>query len=242
MTVRDEDLFSNPEELRAYREFCETQQAVPDFQLDRPALVCRWRMAHRQVPLLNRHIRALSQRLVQGRPLTTNMLSWAKQHVEWSLAEGTYADPNGVLMLVIDVNGNAAMTVGAYEPLTSTSHDALVARAEQAHAEQVETGVAPEALCCVKSGTLYMAAAEGEHLCGSMTLVEQLAATRGYRVLRATPGAKDGAVRSLNDLDGAHLLVSDEHGVVVEDDVAESSADALAVAKFLATGVAKLFS
>lgn len=54
--------------------------------------------ARRQVPLLNRHIRALSQRLVQGRPLTTNMLSWAKQHVEWSLAEGTYADPNGVLM------------------------------------------------------------------------------------------------------------------------------------------------
>ena len=101
--------------------------------------------------------------------------------------------------------------------------------------------MAPEALCCVKSGTLYMAAAEGEHLCGSMTLVEQLAATRGYRVLRATPGAKDGAVRSLNDLDGAHLLVSDEHGVVVEDDVAESSADDLAVAKFLATGVAKLF-
>ena len=121
MTVRDEDLFSNPEDLCAYREFCETQQAVPDFQLDQPALVCRWRMAHRQVPLLNRHIRALSQRLVQGRPLTTNMLSWAKQHVEWSLAEGTYADPNGVLMLVIDVNGNAAMTVGAYEPLASTS-------------------------------------------------------------------------------------------------------------------------
>ena len=70
MTVRDEDLFSNPEDLRAYREFCETQQAVPDFQLDQPALVCRWRMARRQVPLLNRHIRALSQRLVQGRPLT----------------------------------------------------------------------------------------------------------------------------------------------------------------------------
>lgn len=242
MTVRDEDLFSNPEDLRAYREFCETQQAVPDFQLDQPALVCRWRMAHRQVPLLNRHIRALSQRMVQGRPLTTNMLSWAKQHVEWSLAEGTYADPNGVLMLVIDVNGNAAMTVGAYEPLASTSRDALCARAELAHAEQIETGVAPEALCCVKSGTLYVAAAEGEHLCGSMTLVEQLAATRGYRVLRATPEAADDIVLSLNDLGGAHVLVSDEHGVVVEDAGQGDSAEDRSIAEFLATGVSKLFS
>lgn len=31
--------------------------------------------------MLNRHIRALSERLVRGEPLTHNMLSWAKQHV-----------------------------------------------------------------------------------------------------------------------------------------------------------------
>ncbi len=58
--------------------------------LDKPALVCRWRMSNKKVPMLNRHIRALSERLVQGEPLTHNMLSWAKQHVEWSLAEGDY--------------------------------------------------------------------------------------------------------------------------------------------------------
>ncbi len=63
------------------------------FELAEPALVCRWRMARRGVPMLNRHIRALSQRVVNGAPLTTNMLSWAKQHVEWSLAAGDYQDP-----------------------------------------------------------------------------------------------------------------------------------------------------
>ena len=94
----------------------------------------------------------------------------------------------------------------------------------------------------MKAGTLYVAAAEGEHLCGSMTLVEQLAETRGYRVLRATPGAEDDIVLSLNDLSGAHLLVSDEHGVVVEDAVQGDSAEDRSVAEFLATGVSKLFS
>ncbi len=35
---------------------------------------------------------------------------------------------DGVLMLVIDVNGNAAMTVGEYEPLADTSAKALPLR------------------------------------------------------------------------------------------------------------------
>ena len=170
------------------------------------------------------------------------MLSWAKQHVEWSLAEGTYADPNGVLMLVIDVKRQRCHDRGRLRTPGLDSHDALCARAELAHAEQIETGVAPEALCCVKSGALYVAAAEGEHLCGSMTLVEQLAATRGYRVLRATPGAADDIVLSLNDLGGAHVLVSDEHGVVVEDAGQGDSAEDRSIAEFLATGVSKLFS
>lgn len=89
-------------------------------------------MSNKKVPMLNRHIRALSERLVQGEPLTHNMLSWAKQHVEWSLAEGDYTAHDGVLMLVIDVNGNAAMTVGEYEPLADTSAKALRARSAEA--------------------------------------------------------------------------------------------------------------
>jgi hypothetical protein len=112
--IDDAELFGNAEDQRAYEDFCANQEAVEKFTLDKPALVCRWRMSNKKVPMLNRHIRALSERLVQGEPLTHNMLSWAKQHVEWSLAEGDYTARDGVLMLVIDVNGNAAMTVGEY--------------------------------------------------------------------------------------------------------------------------------
>ena len=119
--IDDAELFGNAEDQRAYEDFCANQEAVEKFTLDKPALVCRWRMSNKKVPMLNRHIRALSERLVQGEPLTHNMLSWAKQHVEWSLAEGDYTAHDGVLMLVIDVNGNAAMTVGEYEPLADTS-------------------------------------------------------------------------------------------------------------------------
>ena len=115
--IDDAELFGNAEDQRAYEDFCANQEAVEKFTLDKPALICRWRMSNKKVPMLNRHIRALSERLVQGEPLTHNMLSWAKQHVEWSLAEGDYTAHDGVLMLVIDVNGNAAMTVGEYEPL-----------------------------------------------------------------------------------------------------------------------------
>lgn len=110
--IDDAELFGNAEDQRAYEDFCANQEAVEKFTLDKPALICRWRMSNKKVPMLNRHIRALSERLVQGEPLTHNMLSWAKQHVEWSLAEGDYTAHDGVLMLVIDVNGNAAMTVG----------------------------------------------------------------------------------------------------------------------------------
>ena len=91
---------------------------------------------------------------MQGEPLTHNMLSWAKQHVEWSLAEGDYTARDGVLMLVIDVNGNAAMTVGEYEPLTDTSAKALRARSAEARSEADETGVAPELLAAVDNGEL----------------------------------------------------------------------------------------
>lgn len=229
-----EDLFSSAEEQRAYEEFCEQQERVGEFRLDRPALVCRWRMAHRTVPLLNRHIRALAQRVVGGSPLAHNMLSWAKQHVEWSLAEGDYPDPDGVLMLVIDENGNAAMSVGAYEPLPDASADALIARAASAAAEGAKTGVAPEALCAVREGRLLVAADADEHASGSMTLVEQLAATCGHDVVRVGSAAVP---------EGALALVSDEHGMVLATDDGDAGReDDAAFARFLASGVAKLFS
>ena len=221
--VDDAELFGNAEDQRAYEDFCANQEAVEKFMLDKPALVCRWRMSNKKVPMLNRHIRALSERLVQGEPLTHNMLSWAKQHVEWSLAEGDYTAHDGVLMLVIDINGNAAMTVGEYEPLADTSAKALRARSAEARSEADETGVAPELLAAV-------VAPADECLCGTATLIEQLAQTKGIPVTRVDIPAQ---------LKGALFLVSDEHGVVPATETDAAEADAATVA-FFADGYEKL--
>ncbi|MBY4797530.1 hypothetical protein K6V98_04050 [Collinsella sp. AGMB00827] len=178
-----EEIFDNAEDLNAYQEFCETQEFGSEpFDLDRPALICRWRMAHKRVPLLNRHIRALAQRQVNGEKITRNLVSWAKQHIEWSLAEGDYSERDGVLMLVVDVNGNAAMSVGPYEPLAQTSLLDLVLCARQAEAERAEAGVAPEVLCMVAGSNLVIFQAKHAVVSGMLSLVEQLAATRGLTV------------------------------------------------------------
>ena len=203
--IDDAELFGNAEDQRAYEDFCANQEAVEKFTLDKPALVCRWRMSNKKVPMLNRHIRALSERLVQGEPLTHNMLSWAKQHVEWSLAEGDYTAHDGVLMLVIDINGNAAMTVGEYEPLADTS-------------------------AAVDNGELAFVAPADECLCGTATLIEQLAQTKGIPVTRVDIPAQ---------LKGALFLVSDEHGVVPATETDAAEADAATVA-FFAEGYEKL--
>lgn len=241
-----EPFFNSAEECATYERFCaEQERAGGRFELASPALVCRWRMAHRAVPMLNRHIRALSQRVVNGAPLATNMLSWAKQHVEWSLAAGDYRDPNGVLMTVIDVNGDALMSVGPYEPLDDRSRGALIARAEEARREQAKTGVAPELLAAVTpEGRVPVFAAPDEHLCGAATLVEQLAATQGREVVHALEGGAQlaDALAAVGPV--AVFLISDEHGVVVEGEQtapASVSAEPLAVAHAFSDGLAKLF-
>ena len=55
------------------------------FTLGSPALVCRWRLASRALPLENRHLRALGQRVVNGGLVPTELVAWAKQHIEWTL-------------------------------------------------------------------------------------------------------------------------------------------------------------
>lgn len=186
-----------------------SESAEQEFHLAEPALVCRWRLAGRHVPLLNRHMRALSQRRVAGAPLTANMLGWVKQHTEWSLVEDATVAADGVLMLVVDVEGQAAMSSGAYEPLADTSAAALAARAAEARHEAEETGVAPEVLCALDGGVLAVGASADEHLCGAMTFVRQLAETRGCTV-RFEPDAQALTTGEM----GAPFLVSDEHGVV----------------------------
>ena len=251
MSSEFEAYFDNDEERRAYEAFLAQQEhGSGDFTLDAPALVCRWRMHDKHVPLLNRHIRALSQRRVNGAPLSHNMLSWAKQHVEWSLAEGSYTECDGVLMLVIDVNGNAAMTVGGYEPLADTGLAALIARAVQARTEAEETGMAPELLGAVADGRVFMVAFPEEHVCGAATLVEQLASTRGLpveQVLDAASTAGDSATllaafREMAGSQAAFFLASDEHGVVPAQENALAGPEDAATVDFFAAGIRKLFS
>ena len=133
-------------------------------------------------------------------------------------------------MLVIDINGNAAMTVGEYEPLADTSAKALRARSAEARSEADETGVAPELLAAVNDGELAFVAPADECLCGTATLIEQLAQTKDIPVARVDIPAQ---------LKGALFLVSDEHGVVPADDTDAAEADAATVA-FFADGYEKL--
>ncbi len=204
--IDDAELFGNAEDQRAYEDFCANQEAVEKFTLDKPALVCRWRMSNKKVPMLNRHIRALSERLVQGEPLTHNMLSWAKQHVEWSLAEGDYTAHDGVLMLVIDVNGNAAMTVGEYEPLADTigqgaarplRRGPLRGRRNRRGARAARRRQQRRARLCGASGRVSVWHGDAHRAAGPET--------KGIPVTRVDIPAQ---------LKGALFLVSDEHGVV----------------------------
>ena len=185
---------------------------MEEFELGTPALVCRWRLAARTLPLENRHLRALSQRHVNGASVTTGLVAWAKQHIEWTLADGATQHPDGVLMVVVDVAGRAAMTVGPYEPLVETEPLPLAARALASAREAASTGVAPETLWSVRYGALVWGAAEGELPSGAATLVLDLARTLGVAVTR---GPRLAEAVAAGDADGAHvLLISDEHGVV----------------------------
>lgn len=190
----------------------EVVQSRGSFTLGTPALVCRWRLAGARLPLEGRHLRALGRRDVNGDALDTALVAWARQHIEWTLSAGASAHPDGVLMLVVDEGGQAAMTVGSYEGLHDRSLPALSARAREAWYEGLETGVAPESLWVVSEGTLVWGIPEGAAPSGASSLIEDLARTLGIPVERGA--------RLLDDLGSGErgcdeaFLVSDEHGVV----------------------------
>lgn len=189
---------------------------LDSFKLGMPALVCRWRLANRHLPLENRHLRALLARTVNGQPVTAELVAWAKQHIEWTLEQGAADCPDGTLMLVIDTQGQAAMTVGPYEPLGDTTTKGLLKRAELARAEAVQTGVAPETLWAACDGTLVWDPPANCASSGTASLVAQLAQTLGVdvRVQDGLREAAEGGMLACDEL----FLVSDEHGVVPASD------------------------
>lgn len=188
----------------------EELERLKSFKLGEPALVCRWRLAERSLPLANRHLRALGARTVNGAPLTPELLGWVKQHVEWTLGDGAWEHPDGVLMVVVDKDGQAAMSLGEFEPLADTSGTALRGRARLGGVEAGETGVAPEVLFAERDGALVAGLAEDAPRAGAVSLVLDLASTLGLPVT-FEPTLADGD-------DGDVFLVSDEHGVVPASD------------------------
>lgn len=182
------------------------------FTLGTPALICRWRLSNRHLPLQNRHLRALLARTVEGKPLTKELVAWAKQHIEWTLDQGAAEHPDGTLMLMLDREGRAAMTVGPYEPLTDLRLSSLTRRATSAAREGQATGVAPETLWIVHDDVLYWDGGEGGSPSGCASLVSQLARTLGLHVV-----PKRELLESLGASKLAYdeaFLVSDEHGIV----------------------------
>ena len=191
-----------------------------EFILGDPTFICRWRLAKGQVPLLNRHLRALRTRRVNGAFVTTELVAWVKQHLEWTLEKGSEAHPDGVLLFFVDGAGKAALAVGPYQPLPVTTLSRLARRGLQAVEEALQTGVAPETLCIVRDGVLRCGIDEGCHASGSLTLMTDLASTLGMSWSRES-GLAEALVNrpSSVDFDEA-FLVSDEHGVVRASDAA----------------------
>ena len=175
------------------------------FELGTPSLICRWRLANGGLPLENRHLRAFSQRGVDPA-----LFSWAKQHIEWTLADGAAGTLDGVLMVVVDEEGQAAMSVGPYKALGDTSINALLQRAMQAQTEASRTGVAPETLWAVTAGQITSYLDPAEKLAGASSLVSDLMVAHH---LQFTYEAQISDAQALAAADEV-FLVSDEHGVV----------------------------
>lgn len=189
---------------------------MEDFVLGTPALVTRWRLHDRALPMEERHLRALGNRVVAGRRVTPQLVGWAKTHIEWSLRAGAAEHPCGVLMMIVDTQGHAAMSVGPYEELSATTARELANRAMLAAHEAQTTGVAPETLWTADGETCIVGAHPEAQWSASASLIIDLARTLGMP-LRFDPGIVTEVqvgVTAGNEV----FLVSDEHGIVPASD------------------------
>ncbi len=202
------------------------EHELGNFKLGKLALVCRWRLAGKRLPLAHRHVRALAKRRVHDALLSSELLAWVRQHLEWTLTRGAARHPDGVLMLMVDEDKHAAMTVGAYEPLPTTLVRHLLLRAQQAQIEAVNTGVAPEVLWLAQDDHLVCATPNEQVLSGANDLVFQLATTIGIPVMRKVSALTSFEREQARTSET--FLVSDEYGVVVASDMKGSKGIKLA--------------
>ncbi|MGI6754531.1 MAG: hypothetical protein ACOX4F_00685 [Atopobiaceae bacterium] len=188
-----------------------------EFKLGQPVLVCRWRLAGTSLPMANRHMHALGERQIRGSNLSPQLLAWVKQHIEWTLKEGAAQYPNGVLMTIVDKQGQAAMSVGPFVDLEDKDSKSLIQRSQMAQREAEQTGVAPEVLWALEEDTLIMGAGPHKAVSAASSLIEDLAQTIGMSVIRDDALAE--RVVSKPSLFDELFLVSDEFGVVPAEDM-----------------------
>lgn len=203
----------------------DVMEHLDSFQLGTPAIVCRWRLAGSELPLANRHLRALSARVVQGKKIPHALVAWAHQHIEWTLSAGSSEQPDGVLMLVVDEEGRAAMSCGPYAPLRVQTTRFLAQRACAGRKEAEELGVAPETLWIRRGEGLIAGIGTGERPSGACGLVLDLASTLGIPVSRKA-NLSEPLAQGVGEYDEV-FLVSDEHGVVPARDATDEMAKRL---------------
>ena len=184
-------------------------ESIPeDLITGTPVLEARWRLQNGALPLKNRHMRAL-----QACGLGIGLMSWARQHIEWTLTEGTVELPDGVLVLDVDGEGRAVMNAEPYEPLPALSAALLLERAKGQEDRPVES----EVVWVVRSGRLSALTPADKPLSGTNSLVCDLARTLHLEPdFEGHPEPAD-VLASLAPADEC-MLVSDEHGVVAAAD------------------------
>lgn len=184
-------------------------ESIPeDLFAGEPVIEVRWRLQNAALPLKNRHFRAF-----EARGVTNALASWARQHVEWTLAEGSMMQPNGVLVVDVDDQGRAVMAVEPYEPLPPLSAALMLDRVSG----REELAVEDEVAWTCRGGRIYVLSDAEKPLSGANSLMVDLA-----RTLRLDPVFEGRADVSdvLARLEPADecFLVSDEHGVVASAD------------------------
>ena len=166
-----------------------------DLMTGNPTISVRWRLHKCALPLKSRHLHAF-----ESLGLSAGLKSWARQHIEWTLAEGSLKEPNGVMTFVVDDQGRAVMGVEPYVGLPAMDACALIARAD-GYADDVVPGEVAWLAREEAGSTVLTARVEpGKALSGANSLVADLAKTLKVGV------AFDPAAQV--------MLVSDEHGVV----------------------------
>ncbi len=184
------------------------------FSLEHPALVVRWKLKDRSLPLQNRHLRALSESMANGRQVSSQLVAWAKQHIEWTLESGAIDHPDGVLLLVVDTDGQAVMSTGPYEQLRHRGASDLANRAVSSRFNQLGGGVASEVLWASADDGLICGAQENDIQSGMTSLVLDLAHTLKLDV-RFDEDLANKVLEGENFEEV--FLSSDEHGIILAD-------------------------